>query len=417
MKIWLINHYAADMYRDKAGRHYWFAKKLIDRGNTVSIICASAYLNGNNQLIADNAKYMVKHEEDIDFAFVRTIPAAGNGVKRVLNMFLFYHNLLQTWKRIVNETFKPEVIVASSVHPLTLVAGIRIAKKLHIPCVCEVRDLWPEGIFTASGLKERSLVGKLLVAGEHWIYRKADALIFTKEGDTDYLKEHKWTNETGGDIDLRKCHYINNGIDLAQFKNSVEQYKYNNDELDTGKFSVVYTGTIRPTNHVDLILDAAKALSEREDIIFYVFGDGNQVEPLKKRIVDESITNVRMKGRVERKYIPNILSTASINLLNYSPDYTWTRGNSSNKLFEYMASGKPIISTVHMGYSIINKYRCGVELDKCTPEALADAIVRFHDMSSDERQQYGQNAAEGAKDFDFDTLTDKLINVIESVMA
>ena len=28
MKIWLMNHYATSMYRDKAGRHYWFAKKL-----------------------------------------------------------------------------------------------------------------------------------------------------------------------------------------------------------------------------------------------------------------------------------------------------------------------------------------------------------------------------------------------------
>ena len=68
-----------------------------------------------------------------------------------------------------------------------------------------------------------------------------------------------------------------------------------------------------------------------------------------------------------------------------------------------------------MGYSIINKYHCGVELDECTPEALADAIVRFHDMPPAQRQQYGKNAAEGAQDFDFEILTDKLMNVIERV--
>ena len=104
-------------------------------------------------------------------------------------------------------------------------------------------------------------------------------------------------------------------------------------------------------------------------------------------------------------------------MLNYSQgQYNWTRGNSSNKLFEYMASGKPIISTVHMGYSIINKYNCGTELNEDTPEALAKEIMRFHDMDAAERERIGRNAKEGAKDFDFNVLTDKLINVIESVV-
>ena len=102
--------------------------------------------------------------------------------------------------------------------------------------------------------------------------------------------------------------------------------------------------------------------------------------------------------------------------MNYSQaKYNWSRGNSSNKLFEYMASGKPIISTVHMGYSIIKKYNCGIELEEDTPIALANEIIRFHDMTQEERNEIGNNASEGAKDFDFNVLTEKLIKVIESV--
>lgn len=74
---------------------------------------------------------------------------------------------------------------------------------------------------------------------------------------------------------------------------------------------------------------------------------------------------------------------------------------------------EPIISTVHMGYSIIKWYKCGVELDEDTPEALADAIMRFHDMSIAERDTIGANAKNGANDFDFKILTDKLIKVVE----
>ena len=39
----------------------------------------------------------------------------------------------------------------------------------------------------------------------------------------------------------------------------------------------------------------------------------------------------------------------------------------------------------------------------------------FHDMKKEERDQIGKNAREGAKDFDFGILTEKLMKVIESV--
>ena len=103
-------------------------------------------------------------------------------------------------------------------------------------------------------------------------------------------------------------------------------------------------------------------------------------------------------------------------ILNYSQDeYKWTRGNSSNKLFEYMASGKPIISTVKMGYSIINRYACGIELEECTPEYLAKAIVDYFRMDEDKRIEIGKNARKGVADFNFTVLTDKLEKVIRSV--
>ena len=141
-----------------------------------------------------------------------------------------------------------------------------------------------------------------------------------------------------------------------------------------------------------------------------------ELEKLKKRVKDENITNVRLKGRVEKKYIPFILSHSSINLLNYAQDqYNWTRGNSSNKLFEYMASGKPIISTVKMGYSIIDKYHCGIELEESTPEQLAEAILKIYRLPSDEYQKIGMNARRGSKDFDYSILTNKLDEVIKSV--
>ena len=132
--------------------------------------------------------------------------------------------------------------------------------------------------------------------------------------------------------------------------------------------------------------------------------------------MEEKIDNVVLKGFVEKKYIPYILSRSSVNILNYSQSqYNWSRGNSSNKLFEYMASGKPIISTVKMGYCILEKYQCGRSLETCTPRALADEILKIYKMPDGAYKKMAENAREGAKDFDFSVLTERLYQVVEDV--
>ncbi len=416
-KIWIMNHYATNMYFNEGGRHYWFAENLIKQGYEPTIFCANTRHNTGDYIDVGDEKYAIDIKSNIPFIFVKTTKSIGNGIDRIKNMVLFYKNLFPTVKKYAKKYGKPDVILASSVHPLTMVAGIKIAKKLGVPCICEIRDLWPEAIFAFNKAKEKSLLGRVLIAGEHWIYKKADALIFTKEGDTDYIKEKKWDTSQGGDIDLSKTYYINNGVDIEAFNKSIANVTFKDEDLDQPNFNVIYVGAIRPVNNVGNILDAAKILREHKDIQFLIYGDGNQREELEKRVTEEKIDNVKMKGLVHKKVIPYILKKSSLNILNYSQtQYNWSRGNSSNKLFEYMASGKPVISTVKMGYSILEKYSCGLELENASAQELADGILKVKNMSEEEYKKMGDNAKNGADDFDFKVLTNKLIKVINTVM-
>lgn len=415
-KIWIWNHYASSMYMNEGGRHYWFAENLLKKDYQPTIFSANTFHNKSNYIETGSSKYVSKTLNNIKFVFVKTKTATGNGISRIRNMVGFYKNLFPVVKEYAKENGKPDIIIASSVHPLTMVAGIQIAKKLNVPCVCEVRDLWPEAIFSFKRLKESSLLGKFLIKGEYWIYKNADALIFTKEGDKDYILERKWNLEQGGDVDLSKVFYINNGVDLIGFHKKADEVSIKDPDLEDNKFKVVYTGTIRPVNNINNILDAAKILKNHADIKFIIYGDGNQKAEISERIKKEKISNVVLKGFVEKKYIPYILNKSSVNLLNYSnKQYNWNRGNSSNKLFEYMASGKPIISTVKMGYSIIEKYNCGIELENGTPEELSEAIIKIKNLSTDKYNSLGNNALVGASEFDFNKLTDRLIEVIKYV--
>lgn len=417
MRVWLMNHYATDMFGNKAGRHYWFAEKLHERGISPTVFAASTFHNKDEQIDTGGKRFRIMYSGDLPFVFVRVTPSKGNGLARIRNMTQFFFRLFPVTRAYARISRKPDVIIASSVHPLTMVAGLLIARRMGVPCICEVRDLWPEAIFSFGKTTEKSLIGRILTAGEHWIYRNADALIFTKEGDTDYIREKGWDTDSGGDIWLGKCHYINNGIDLAMHRARIESDVLDDPQLsDKNAFNVSYAGTIRPVNNVGNLLDCAALLKDYPSIHFLIFGDGSELEALRRRVAEEHLTNVHLKGYVNRCYIPYILSRSSVNILNYSQDqFNWARGNSSNKLFEYLASGKPVISTVRMGYSIIERWSCGYETESCTPEALASAILHIYGMPEEEYAALSENASAAAAQFDFNILTDRLMSVIDSV--
>ena len=327
-------------------------------------------------------------------------------------MIDFYRNVKKAAKEYAAQHGKPDVIYASSVHPLTLVAGIQLAKQFGVKCVCEVRDLWPESIVAYSDrfTKNNPLI-KLLYRGEKWIYEKADAVVFTMEGGYDYIVEQGW----GKEIPRSKVHHINNGVDLELFDYNREHFRVEDPELDDPKvFKVIYTGSIRRVNNLGLLLDAAKCVKDPR-VKLLIWGDGDEREALERRVRDEKIANVEFKGRVEKKYVPSIVSRANLNFAHNAPSPLFRFGISFNKLFDYLAAGKPVLCDFPCPYNPAVTYGAGIEVSGTQPQQIAKAIDALVTSAEQEWQSYCANARRAAEDYDFKRLTDKLIAVIESI--
>lgn len=417
--VWIFNHYAANMYLDKGGRHYWFAKYLKKAGYNPVIFCANTVHGFDTEIDTKGKRCIIKRDEinGIPFVFIKVPAYKGNGISRIKNMVSFYCNLFPV-ARLYSKEYNnsPDVILASSVHPLTLVAGIKIARKMGVKCICEVRDLWPESIVVFGKLKENAFLTRILYKGEKWIYRNASSLIFTMEGGKDYIIEKKWDDAHKGPVSLEKVNYINNGIDLPDLLKQSRQEIYKNESFDNIEGTkIIYAGSIREANDVGKVIDAAKYLADLK-ITFCIFGDGEDREKLEKRIVQENVNNVVFFGKVDKKYIPSILSKGTLLLLLYSQDIVKIAkyGMSQNKFFDYLASGKAIISNLPNKYSIINQYNCGIEKAMPTAEILAESI-RNALNDEDKLTEWGKNAAIAAKLFSFEEHTKKLINIIENI--
>ena len=119
------------------------------------------------------------------------------------------------------------------------------------------------------------------------------------------------------------------------------------------------------------------------------------------------------KGYVDKKFIPYIVSKASLNVLTYKNAKAWKYGGSQNKVFDYMNAGKPILTNIKMGRSVLEECGCGIEVDTDDVEKFANAIIEVHDLSQEIRLDMGKKGKEKAKEFDFNVLTDKLEQVID----
>lgn len=412
MRVWLINHYAVPTKYYPLARPATFAKYLMQAGHEVTIFTASTVHNSSLNLITDGSLYKEDMVDGIHYVYIRDIGYVDNGLKRILNMLLFPPRLGCTCRHFT----KPDAILSVSATPIACMKGLRLAKKYGCKGVAEIADLWPESFVAYGMIGIRNPLLKLMYAYEKRLYTRADAIIFTMEGGKDYLIEKGWDKAHGGRVDLNKVHHINNGVDLEAFDYNQEHYAFEDPDLDDpDTFKVIYTGAIRKVNNLSILVETAEQLKKQgnETVRFLIFGDGDEREGLEREAKNRALNNIVFKGKVKKEKVPFVLSRADLCLLHWRPTPIEKYGMSMNKLFEYFASGKPILANSKPVYDLIERYRCGESMEMITAQIYAKSICRFVDMPEGERAAWGDNARKVAVEYDFRELTGRLLKIME----
>ncbi|MCA1706191.1 MAG: glycosyltransferase [Actinobacteria bacterium] len=116
--------------------------------------------------------------------------------------------------------------------------------------------------------------------------------------------------------------------------------------LPEDKKLVVYTGKIYwGYREVEYILDAARALGSRRDVLFLLVGGrADHVSRLRERAEREGLGNVIFTGFVAPNAVHNYQLSADLLTIYYPSGMELNRYRSPGKLFEYMASGRPIVA-------------------------------------------------------------------------
>lgn len=409
MNIWIINHYAMRMYQEESGRHFWLAKFLQEQKHNVLIIGSS------NQHFTRNKEYLsgTLTKDDVKFYIVKGIGYKSNGLLRILDMLLF--SLMVVLKRrSISSVLKPDLVISSSPHLFAVLSGRVISRKFKIPLISEFRDLWPESIVAYNVLSKNNLLVRFFYILEKHLYIKSNFIVMTWEGGKDYLIN----NYKFGNVILDKTYYISNCVSIDKYKADllISQDPIVDQENTQPKFVFTYTGSISHVNDLFTLVNAFWLL-ERENlnIELIIYGNGSQKDSLADYIKSNNITNVVLKGHIDKSLIPKALSESNVNILHNKSTSLDIYGQSQNKLFDYLAAGKPILQTYRNHYSIIDKYDAGYIVDLQTTEAISN-MIKFILMDSSNHAALGENAKAASLNYDYKNVYKTYNEIIKKII-
>jgi glycosyltransferase involved in cell wall biosynthesis len=332
---------------------------------------ASSYDTRNKDYYFKDEINSKKFNNNFEFIRFKTKPAYKGTIGRFLN-YQDYKMKSANYDQFKN---KPDVVIASSVHPFAWVAGYKLAKKYNAKFIVEVRDLWPLSMYEDfSGLK-RKLIFAFFEHMEKKYYNLADAIITTAPYAYEYMEEMF-------NINKEKVFHIPHGIDLDRFDQNLKR----DDEVLSDKlnnilennFCVTYTGSLSKSEGLPAFVKAAKYLEEYEDLKLIIVGGGNEKDKLKNIITNKNLNNVVMIDKQPRDYIPLILKKSDILFCGLMDRKAFKYGISKNKFYDYMAAKKPIVFASNVRGSLITKANAGITIEPHQPEKLAVILIDLY---------------------------------------
>ena len=365
-------------------RPYYLAREWVRAGHRVQIVAASySHVRSAQPVIRGEAKDEVI--EGIHYRWYPTPTYAGNGVGRVLNIWSFLKQVWADAKRL-EDSFQPDVVIASSTYPMDIWAARRIAKMAGAKLVYEVHDLWPASPVELSGMSKRHPFIMLCQKAENDAYRDADVVVSMLPKVAGHMATHG--------LNLRKLHIVANGISPDDWATQPEPLRADVDAYlqklrCAGRTVVGYAGSHGLPNALDFLLDAA-ALVRKENFSFVCVGGGMEKARLKQRVADEGLSHVTLFDAIPKAQIPALLREFEVAYIGWQNTPLYRFGIAPNKLMDYMMASRVVLHSVEAGNDPVAEAGCGLTVAPESAQAVAEGLRALMRIPPEARAEMGR---------------------------
>lgn len=361
------------------------ASELVGHGLKVTVVTGKPnYPDG--RLYPGYAAAGIRREDYCGIEIVR-IPlfprGAGSARELALNYLSFIcSGYLFAPAALRGKTFDALFVYAPS-PLLKALPAIFVAWLKRVPVVVWVQDLWPEALEATGFVRNRCLL-TLIESAVRYVYRRSDSILIQSEAFRAPVERLVKNKEKIGFLP----NFAPDGGDAMGRPNEHKSAVVK----DIGRhFSVVFAGNIGTVQSCETIVSAAELLKGRHPIKFYLVGGGCRLASIEAEVKKRSLTNVVSTGRLSPHEMPSVFSAASVLLVTLSDSPAMARTVPS-KLQTYLAQGKPVIASLNgEGARLVVEANAGIACPAGNPESLADAVLKMHAMSPNERLRLGEN--------------------------
>jgi glycosyltransferase involved in cell wall biosynthesis len=151
------------------------------------------------------------------------------------------------------------------------------------------------------------------------------------------------------DIDDTPTHTAPDGVDLVRYKDLPTPDEARSLLELEDKFTAGYTGHFYPGRGIEVLLDTAEKLPEVQ--FLFVGGQPKDIERISETIKSNKLDNVTLTGFIENSVLPKYQAACDVLLMPYQLEVSGSSGGniskylSPMKMFEYLAVGRPILSS------------------------------------------------------------------------
>jgi glycosyltransferase involved in cell wall biosynthesis len=398
MHILLIHQAFAALDEPGGTRHHELARYLVEKGHRLTIIASPvSYLTGSSRT---SRIPWVQRQEQEGLTLLRTYTYAALHRSFVHRIFSFLSFMVSSF--IIGLGVSEVDVVWGTSPPIFQGATAwALARLKGARFLFEVRDLWPE-FAVAVGVLKNPLLIRLSTWLERFLYRRADQVMVNSPGFIPHVTQRG----------ARQVALIPNGADPRMFDPHLSGEAFRQQHGLQGKFVLMYAGAHGMSNDLGVVLEAARQLAHRTDIIFVFLGDGKEKPGLVQQAADLGLQNVLFIPPVSKLDIPLALAAADACIAILKPIDAY-KTTYPNKVFDYMAAGKPVVLAIEgVICEVVQRMQAGIPVQPGNPQALAQAALALADDPQAARRMGARGRQYVETHFDRALLADQLESLL-----
>lgn len=393
MKILIVTQY----FYPETFRVNSLCAELVKRGHDVTVLTGfPQYPQGK---IYDGYGFNKEYEHEWNGAKIerlKVLPRGKTPIGLLLNCITFVR---EGKKWVKNCTEKFDAVYVFEVSPVTVgLPAAEYKEKFGTPVFFNVQDLWPENVEVVLGIHNKLVINVINKIVDK-IYSASDKILCSSNGFVENIKARG--------VPAEKLVFWPQFCDEPNFTNAEKPEIYCDDD-----FKIVFAGNIGEAQGLDLLLETAKRLKNRNNIKFYIVGDGRARKRLEETAKANELQNVLFAGKVSVDEADRYIHFADCAYLSFKDNEVFNMTIPA-KLQSYMACGTPIlVAAGGESAEIIKKADCGF-ISERNPVELSGIIERIAG-SSNEIAEMRKNAYEF---YSRNFKKENTVDYLESIMS